>query len=136
LTQSDRVGLAKVSFARREHLCSLRPLDDLMALNTMYYHDEIVSHKELKPGKQTLSEAEVKMAVSLVEAMATTFDPKAYKDEYVAALKEVVEAKMKGVAIKAPEEPKAEVADLMEALKASLAEARQKSKSKQPVGAK
>jgi DNA end-binding protein Ku len=136
LTQSGRVGLAKVSFARREHLCALRPLDDLMALNTMYYYDEIVSHKDLKPGKQTLAEAEVKMAKSLVEAMAITFDPKAYKDEYVAALKEVVEAKMKGVAIKAPEEPKAEVDDLMEALKASLAEARQKSKTRQPVGVK
>jgi DNA end-binding protein Ku len=107
-----------------------------MALNTMYYYDEIVSHKDLKPGKQTLAEAEVKMAKSLVEAMAITFDPKAYKDEYVAALKEVVEAKMKGVAIKAPEEPKAEVDDLMEALKASLAEARQKSKTRQPVGVK
>jgi DNA end-binding protein Ku len=136
LTQSGRVGLAKVSFSRREHLCALRPLDDLMALTTLYYYDEIVSPKDLKPAKQTLSEAEIKMAASLVEAMATKFDPKAYKDEYAAALKEVVEAKMKGVTIKTPEEPKAEVADLMEALKASLAEARQKSKTRQSVGTK
>lgn len=136
LTQSGRVGLAKVSFSRREHLCALRPLDDLMALTTLYYHDEIVSPKDLKPAKQTLSEAEIKMASSLVEAMATKFDPKAYKDEYAAALKEVVEAKMKGVTLKVSEESKAEVADLMEALKASLAEARQKSKPRQTVGTK
>jgi DNA end-binding protein Ku len=133
LTRSGRAGLAKVSFQRREHLCVLRPLDDLMALTTLYYQDEIVSHKELKPAQPALAEAELKMAASLVEAMTTTFDPKAYKDEYVAALKEVVEAKMKGITIKTPEEPRAAVADLMEALKASLAEARQKSKTRQPA---
>ncbi len=134
LTQGSRVGLAKVSFARREHLCALRPLDDLMALTTMYYQDEIVSHKELKPSKPQLTETEVKMAASLVDAMAAKFDPKDYKDEYVTALKTVVEAKLKGVKIKAPpDEPQAEVEDLMEALKASLALARQKPKSKQPA---
>jgi DNA end-binding protein Ku len=136
LTQSGRVGLAKVSFQRREHLCALRPLDDLMALTTMYYQDEIVSHKELKPAKPALTEAELKMAVSLVDAMSTKFDPKEYKDEYHDALKTMVEAKLKGITLKTPEEPNAEVADLMEALKASLAEARQKSKNKQPVGSK
>jgi len=134
LAQSGRVGLAKVSFARREHLCALRPLDDLMALTTMYYQDEIVSRKDLKPVKPQLAEAEVKMATSLVDAMATKFDPKEYQDEYVTALKAVVSAKFKGVKLKAPvEEPKAEVEDLMEALKISLAQARQKSKGKQPV---
>ena len=134
LAQSGRVGLAKVSFARREHLCALRPLDDLMVLTTMYYQDEIVSRKDLKPVKPQLTETEVKMAASLVDAMATKFDPKEYQDEYVTALKAVVSAKFKGVKLKAPvEEPKAEVEDLMEALKISLAQARQKSKGKQPV---
>jgi DNA end-binding protein Ku len=82
-----------------------------------------------------LTEAEVKMAASLVDAMATKFDPKDYKDEYVTALKAVVEAKLKGVKIKTPyQEPQAEVEDLMEALKASLAQVRQKTKGKQPAG--
>jgi DNA end-binding protein Ku len=135
LAQRGRVGLAKVSFQRREHLCCLRPLDDLMALTTLYYQDEIVSHKDLKPAKPALAESELKMAASLVEAMSTSFDPGAYKDNYRAALKAVVEAKMKGVTLKSPDEPKAGVADLMEALKASLAEARQKSKTRQTVKA-
>jgi DNA end-binding protein Ku len=137
LTGSGQVGLAKVSFARREHLCALRPMDDLMALTTMYYQDEIVSHKDLKPGKVTLTDAEIKMAESLVKAMAAKFNPKAYKDEYVTALKAVVDARLKGVKIKAlPEEPQAEVGDLMEALKTSLAQARQKSKAKVLAGVK
>jgi non-homologous end joining protein Ku len=69
--------------------------------------------------------------------MAAKFNPKAYQDEYVTALKAVVDARLKGVKIKAPpEEPQAEVGDLMEALKTSLAQARQKSKAKVLAGVK
>ena len=63
------------------------------------------------------------MATKLVEAMTGSFKPGDYHDDYTAALQEMVEAKLKGVEIKAPEMPKAEIEDLMAALRASVAAA-------------
>jgi DNA end-binding protein Ku len=135
LAKTKRVGIAKVAFQRREHLCALRPLDDIMVLQTMYYQDEITSHSGLSSPKPKLSEAELKLAASLVTAMSTAFRPEQYKDEYHMALKQLVEAKLKGVEMKMPEEPKAEIADLMSALKASLETAKKRSKSREAVAA-
>lgn len=135
LAKTRRVGIAKVTFQRREHLCALRPLDDIMLLQTMFYHDELTSHSELSSPKQKLTEAELGMATSLVTAMSATFKPDQYKDEYHQALKQLVAAKLKGVEMKAPQEPKADIADLMSALKASLAEAKKRPKSREAVTA-
>ena len=63
------------------------------------------------------------MAEKLVVAMTTTFKPEEYRDEYALALQQMVDAKLKGVEIKAPEIPKIEFEDLMTALKQSVAAA-------------
>jgi DNA end-binding protein Ku len=126
LAKTKRVGLAKVAFQRREHLCALRPLGSILALHSLYYPDEILNYSDLVQPEQKNSEAEADMAVSLVNAMAMPFKPTDYKDEYVRGLKKMVEAKLKGVELKAPPEPKAEIPDLMSALKASLAQAKKK----------
>jgi DNA end-binding protein Ku len=134
LSKTKRVGIAKVTFQRREHLCALRPFEQIMVLHSMYYHNEIVTHKnESEIMKQEITEAELKMAMSLVEAMSTTFKSESYQDDYRDALKKLIEAKLKGVTIKAPEEPKSEIPDLMAALKASLEAAKKKSRQKEEV---
>lgn len=120
LEKTGRVGLAKVTFQRREHLCCLRPFEDILLLHTMHYESEILSWKELAPPKPQVAKAELDMAVSLIKAMATSFEPKDYKDEYQEALKKVIEAKSTGEKIVAPAAPKAEIGDLMEALRASI----------------
>jgi DNA end-binding protein Ku len=126
LSQSGRLGLAKVSFQKREHLGVLRPHGDLMVLTTLFYSDEIISPPQINSSQSAYSETELKMAESLVEAMAMPFNPQSYHDQYKTALKQLVDAKLQGVALKAPEEPETRVEDLMEALKASLAAARHK----------
>jgi DNA end-binding protein Ku len=133
LSKTGRVGIAKVAFQRREHLCALRPLEDIMELNTLFYQNEIVSHSELAPAKQKLTPAELEMATSLVTAMATSFKPEEYKDEYHLALKKMVDAKLKGVEIKMPKEAEVEIPDLMSALKASLEAAKKRKTEKQKV---
>jgi DNA end-binding protein Ku len=135
LSRTNRVGIAKVTFQRREHLCALKPLENIMVLNTLYYHDEIVTRKELNPPPQNLEENELEMAASLVKAMSVSFHPEKYKDEYHTALKQMVEAKLKGVEIKTPEEPKTDIPDLMAALKASLEAAKKKPASREVVRA-
>jgi DNA end-binding protein Ku len=135
LAKTRKVGVAKVAFQRREHLCALRPLNDIMLLQTMYYQDELTSHPGLSSPKPKFTEAELKLATSLVTTMSAAFKPEQYKDEYHLALKQLVEAKLKGVEIKAPAEPKAEIGDLMAALRASLETAKKRSKAREAVAA-
>lgn len=126
LEKTKLVGIAKVSFQRREHLCCLRPLGKIMALHTLHYQQDILPIDELTPPEKKLAAGELEMASKLVEAMTTSFKPDGYRDEYALALQKMVEAKLKGVEIKAPEIPKVDFEDLMAALRASVAAAGKK----------
>ncbi|MBI4188018.1 MAG: Ku protein [Chloroflexi bacterium] len=123
LERTGMVGVAKVAFQRREHLCCLRPLDKILALHTLHYKQDILPTDGLTPHEEKLTAAELAMATKLVDAMTTSFKPDEYRDEYSLAIKEMVEAKLKGVETKATEIPKVEIEDLMTALRASVAAA-------------
>ena len=120
LEKTGMVGIAKVTFQRREHLCCLRPMDKILVLQTIHYKPDILSTDELVPPEPKLTTAELEMAAKLVDAMTATFKPEEYRDEYSLAIQNMVEAKLKGVEIKVPEIPKIEFEDLMTALKASV----------------
>lgn len=126
LEKTGMVGIAKVAFQRREHLCCLRPMDKIIALHTLHYKQEILPVEEISPQEPKIAPAELTMATKLVQAMTTAFKPDEYRDEYSEAIKKMVDAKLKGVEIKAPEKPKAEIEDLMTALRASVAAAGKK----------
>jgi DNA end-binding protein Ku len=121
LENTGMLGVAKVAFQRREHLCCIRPLDRILALHTLHYKQDILPTDELSPPEQKLNSIELAMAIKLVEAMTTSFKPDEYKDEYSQAIDKMVKAKLKGVEIKAQPIPKVEIEDLMTALKASVA---------------
>ncbi len=126
LEKTGMVGIAKVTFQRREHLCCLKPLDKILILHTIHYKQDILPTDELAPPEQKLTAAELEMATKLVDAMTTSFKPEEYRDEYSLALQKMVDDKLKGVEIKAPEIPKIEFEDLMTALKESVAAAGRK----------
>lgn len=137
LRKEKRAGIAKVSFSRREHLCCLRPLEQILVLHSMHYQDEIRSFSELSPPETSLRSEELEMATSLVKSMVTDFKPEKYHDEYRKALKDMVEARIAGKEIKAPPQPPAEMPDLMAALRASVESAHRKEPAKkEPVAAK
>jgi DNA end-binding protein Ku len=127
LAQTGRIGIAKVTFQKREHLCVLRPLEETLVLHSLYYPDEIIERPQIAVPESQATAGELEMAISLVKAMSAEFKPEDYTDEYQAALKTVIEAKLKGVEIKPPAEPQVVVPDLMAALKASIEAARKKS---------
>jgi DNA end-binding protein Ku len=124
LMKTGRLGIAKVTFQKQEHLCCLRPLDDILVLHTMYFHDEILPRENIAAQKQEISGSELEMAVTLISTMTKNFKPADYKDEYHSALKKLVEAKVQGQEIKAPKETRVAVKDLMEALRTSIETAR------------
>lgn len=123
LEKTKLVGIAKVAFQRREHLCCLRPMGKILALHLLHYKEDILPGEDMAAPEQKLAKAELDMAMKLVETMTTGFKPDEYKDEYTIALEKMVQDKLKGVEIKTPELPKIEIEDLMTALKQSVAAA-------------
>ena len=121
LHKVGRVGIAKVSFQKREHLCCLRPLDKLLTLHTIHYQDEVLSPSKINIPEVEINAAELKIARSLVDVMTTSFQPEKYEDSYKRILEEIIAAKIQGEEVKVAPEPEIEeIPDLMTALRASI----------------
>src|SRR3954452_2771602 len=128
LSTADRVAIVKVALRQREQLATLRVRDEVLVLNTMLWPDEVRTAKfDFLDDDIEARPAELAMAGSLIESMAAEFDPNAYTDNYREALQEVIDAKVAGREVVAPEEPEAAptaAVDLMAALRASVERAR------------
>ena len=121
---SGKVALAQYVRGGKEHLVLIRPHDGGLVLHSMLYADEVRSLADVDTGGEPkIRPNELQMAERLIEQLASdAFRPDQYKDEYRERLQEVVQKKVAGeeVTVSEPEKPRAEVIDLMEALKASL----------------
>jgi len=121
LEQTGRAAVAKVAIRDKESLCLVRPYQDVLSMETMFYANEIRSTQDIAVDELKVSPKELQMAVSLIENLSDTFEAERYEDEYQAALKQVIEAKVAGAPLpEAPTEEGAKVVDLMEALRASI----------------
>jgi DNA end-binding protein Ku len=121
LQQTGRAAVAKVAIRDKESLCLVRPYQDVLSMETMFYANEIRSTGGLAADTAKVSPKELQMAVSLIENLSDSFDAERYQDDYQAALKQVIDAKVEGAPL--PEAPAArgeKVVDLMEALRASV----------------
>ena len=134
LSEENKVGIAKVSFRDKEHLAALRFKDDVFVLETMFWPDEIrAADFETVGAESKVRGQEVEMAKSLIENLTEPWNPDAFKDDYREAMMGIVEKKMAGEEIEfAPQAAPAKVVDLMEALKASVAAAKQKTPPAKP----
>jgi DNA end-binding protein Ku len=128
LSEESKVGIAKVSFRDKEHLAALRFKDQVFVLETMYWPDEIrAAEFDTVDSSEKVRANEVEMAKALIQNLSEPWNPEQFKDEYREALLDIVEKKDAGEAIEAPTEAApARVVDLMEALKASVAAAKDK----------
>jgi DNA end-binding protein Ku len=128
LSEESKVGIAKVSFRDKEHLAALRFKDQVFVLETMYWPDEIrAAEFDTVDSSEKVRANEVEMAKALIQNLSEPWNPEQFRDEYREALLDIVEKKDAGEAIEAPTEAApARVVDLMEALKASVAAAKDK----------
>ena len=129
LERSGRVGIGKVALRDREHLARIGWSDGALVLDTLLWPEQIRDAGELSlPGDRSPQAAEVDVALMLVDALSRPFDPGEYHDEYRAALLRLVEEKQAGTPLERPAPPAApeKVIDLMEALKASVEQARRR----------
>lgn len=137
MNDSDKIGIAKITIRSKESLAALRVYKNLLVLETIFYPDEIRA-VGLVPGipeNVTLDKKELDMAVHLIDNLTTEFAPEKYKDEYRESLQELISKKIEGEEIEfAPEAPRKNIIDLMQALQASIEETEKQNKGrkKQP----
>ncbi len=138
MAEAGKAAIGEIAFGGREHLVAIAvPADvsqpGLMAY-TLRYGEEVRNSAEYfsqipKPNGEHIDKKQLTMATQLIEAYSHPFDLDAYKDDYEAALRELIEAKQKNVPL--PREEKkgkpAKVINLMDALRESV------SKAKRPV---
>jgi DNA end-binding protein Ku len=118
LGDTGRVAVAKVVIRNKQHLACLRPVEDTLVLETMYYADE-VRQPEAAPKPQ--------VRAAEVENLAAKWDPGRYHDNYRSELLDLLQRKAEGAPL--PEREAAaedEVVDLMEALRQSVEATKQK----------
>lgn len=123
LMDTGKIGIAKVSIRSRSSLAAIRVVDRCLALETIFYPDEIrpISQVPNLPEQQNVNDKELTMAKMLIEQLSTPFEPEKYTDEYRAGLLDAISRKIAGEEIQvAPEQHKTNVIDLMSALQASL----------------
>ena len=129
---TQKVAVATFVMRGRQHLCAVAPNEDFLMLLTLRFANEVLSPVSVKEtssaGPSTVSAAELNMAKQLVEGMSGPFKPQEFKDTYRVDLLRRINEKIKKrqthsletEKIPSSDRPKAQIIDLMEALKNSL----------------
>ena len=124
LRKSGRAAVARYSTRGKQQLVLLREAKGGLMMHGLYYADEVSDFAEIDHGEgASIKDGELDLAVKLIDQLAAEdFEPAKYEDEYRKRALELIEQKVAGQeVITAPSAaPKAQIIDLMEALKASL----------------
>ena len=126
LKNSKKVGIAKVVIKTRQYLAGVKPEDGALVLELMHFADELADSEKLHlPKKVEMGKREMTMAKSLIDSMASKWNPEKYHDDYREALMEVIEEKVeaggKEIEEKTRKAPKpTKVIDLVSVLQKSL----------------
>lgn len=117
------MAIGRYAARGKQYLVMLSPLEDAIMLEYLHYADEVRPMSEIPIPSGDVKENELKLAVNLVQQLATDeFRPEQYKDDVHERVLELITKKIEGEDItQAPEEaPATQIIDLMAALKASL----------------
>ena len=139
----DVAALGRMVIRGSEYICLIRPKDDALALETLFVSEDVYSQAEISEavGETDVQGPELDLARQVIESLVGEFDGQALTSQYRQDLRRMLEAKLAGEEIAQPEPvEEAPVIDLMEALKASVADAQSRrpagdeSKPKRPAG--
>jgi DNA end-binding protein Ku len=125
LERAGKAALARYAARGKQYLVLLRPRKGRLVMQQLLYADEVRAPEEIPVEEAELKDAEVQLALRLIEQTASDgFHPERYHDAVKQRVQQAIEGKVAGQQIQVTTpEPQAQVIDLMEALKASLAAA-------------
>jgi DNA end-binding protein Ku len=84
MRQAGRVGIGRFVLRTKPHLVAVRPMQDVLAVETLFFGDEVRDPTTLVSGLGAveINERELKLAVQLIEMLKTDWDPARYADTY------------------------------------------------------
>jgi DNA end-binding protein Ku len=132
MEETNRAGIATFVMRGKQYLTAIRAREGRMALETLYFADEIREPVEVEETTAPRRN-ELKMASSLIESMSQPWQPEDYRDTYTDRVNKLVKDKAEGNEIVAEAEPPGatEVTDLMEALRRSVESTKDRKKPAQ-----
>jgi DNA end-binding protein Ku len=134
MEQAGRVGIGRFVLRTKPHLVAIRPADGVLGLETMFFGDEVRDARALAPGvgEVEVSERELQLAQTLIETLKIDWDPARYADTYREELLRRIAEKepVATLSDRLPEVTSGRVEELMDALKASVEEAKKAKRAK------
>jgi DNA end-binding protein Ku len=124
LTETGKIGIAKVAISSREYLAAVKPDGLFLILELMHFAHEVLEPESLNAATtKEISPKELEMAKALIDSMTAEWEPTKYEDQYQTALMEMIEekAKMRPPSTKpVPQRTMSNVVDLVSVLQESL----------------
>ncbi|WP_028547721.1 non-homologous end joining protein Ku [Paenibacillus sp. UNC451MF] len=124
MRQSGKIAIGQIAIRSKKSLAVIRIVDDCLALETIFYPDEIrpVQLVPNVPVDPSINEKELQMAQMLIGQLTSPFDPTLYQDDYRVNLIDAIQRKIAGedIRIAPATAPQTGIMDLMSALQASL----------------
>jgi DNA end-binding protein Ku len=123
MEDAGKVAIGRFVMRSREHLAAVRPMRGVLALETLFYADEVRAGEDVgaSPPDREVSDRELKLAGQLIDFLAAEWQPERYRDTYRERVLELIEAKARGEEMVVDQAPVAPVVpDLMAALRASV----------------
>jgi DNA end-binding protein Ku len=125
MQETGMAAVGKFVLWGKENLCLIRAQDDTLAMQTLFYADDVRSKAEIEDsvGAIEVKSQELKLAEQVIDSLAGEWSPTDFENEYRRDLNAMLDSKLAGEKITRPEPvPETPVIDLMEALRRSVAE--------------
>jgi DNA end-binding protein Ku len=132
MEETGMAAIGKFVLWGKENLCLIRPRGESLALETLFFAEDVRSHQEIEEAVEEtdVKKPELDLARQVIESLVGEFDPTDFENEYRRDLRAMLEAKLAGQEVAKPEPvPETPVVDLMDALKKSVAEVQSRGSS-------
>jgi DNA end-binding protein Ku len=129
MEDTGMAAIGKFVLWGKENLCLIRPHGDSLALETLFFGEDVRSRAEIEEAvaETDVKDPELELAKQVIASLVGEFDPNEFENEYRGELRAMLEAKLAGREISKPEPvPETPVVDLMEALRRSVADAQKR----------
>ena len=104
MTESGMAAIGKFVLWGKENLCLIRPHGDSLALETLFFAEDVRSRAEIEEAvaETDVQPAELDLAQQVIQSLVGEFQPEAFENQYRRELREMLEAKLAGQEIKRP----------------------------------